>query len=297
MFSIVIPLYNKQNSVQRTLESVLTQSYSNFEVIIVDDGSTDESVKRVKEITDSRIGLIQKQNGGVSSARNFGIKESKYRYIAFLDADDIWDSEYLSEQKKLIEDFPDSGMWGCAWGYVSNEIKTQINHLLPPNFRGILTDYFGMKKKSNIFWTSAVVIDKTIFEKIEPFDERIRIGEDLDMWYRIILNFPVVFYNKTLTYYRTDAENSAMDREIPLEYFMPYYLEKYTDYRKENVDFRKFIDRSCLSALFPYYAKNKKNKDVLRVIKLIDFSEQKWTYYFRFRFPKLFTLILKIKGN
>lgn len=90
MFSVVIPLYNKAQSIKSTLQCVLNQTSGEFEVLIIDDGSTDESVARVNEFSDSRIRLIQKPNGGVSSARNRGIEEARYRYIALLDADDVW---------------------------------------------------------------------------------------------------------------------------------------------------------------------------------------------------------------
>ena len=91
MFSVIIPLYNKEKSVSSTLQSVLNQTFKKFEVIVVDDGSTDGSYDVVKQFKDERIRLIQKENGGVSSARNRGIQETKYDHVAFLDADDVWE--------------------------------------------------------------------------------------------------------------------------------------------------------------------------------------------------------------
>jgi glycosyltransferase involved in cell wall biosynthesis len=272
---------------------VLNQTFKEFELIIVDDGSTDESVSQVMRISDNRIRLIQKQNGGVSSARNRGIREAKYSYIALLDADDYWMPDYLLEQKRLIEDFPEANMWGCAFGYLEKENFQQVEHGIPIGFRGVLKNYWSMYKKSNIFSSISVVIKKEGFNVAGFFDERLKYSEDLDMWYRIILNFQVVFYNNTLTYYRIDAENRAMDKEIPLDKFLPYYIEKYADYRKSNADFRRFIDRFCLEAVFPHFVNGTYGEDVKRILNQIDLSEQKWTYRFRFMFPHLFGFMVK----
>src|SRR5690606_38944730 len=97
MISVVIPLYNKEVYIKQTIENVLKQSYQEFEILVVDDGSKDNGPAIVKSFTDSRIKLIQKINGGVSSARNVGIQNAKYEYIAFLDADDIWLPNHLEE--------------------------------------------------------------------------------------------------------------------------------------------------------------------------------------------------------
>lgn len=295
MFSIVIPLFNKENSIESTIQCVLSQTFIDYEVIVIDDGSTDESVKRVNRVLDNRIRLIQKPNGGVSSARNRGIEEAKYSYIAFLDADDIWEADYLMEQKRLIEDFPNAKMWGCAYGYISKTDKEEIDHLLPIGFRGTITDYFGMKKKTNMFWASSVVIDKEVFEKISDFDVRMKMGEDLDVWYRIILNFQVVFYNKTLSYYRTDAENKAMHSKPDLQSTLFFYIEKYEEYRRSNNTFRNFFDMFCLRQLYPYYLQSETRQLVKEKIKVIDFSEYPIRWRLQYRFPNIFKRILKLQ--
>lgn len=293
MFSIVIPLFNKENSIESTIQCVLNQTFCEFEVIVIDDGSTDESVKKIKQVSDNRIRLIQKPNGGVSSARNRGIEEAKYRYIVFLDADDIWEPDYLLEQKRLIEDFPEAKMWGCAYGYISIAGKEEIDHALPVGFRGIISDYFGMKKKTNMFCSISVVIDKTVFQKISAFDERMKIGEDLDVWYRIILNFPVVFYNKTLSYYRTDAENKAMHRKHDLQSTLFFYIEKFEEYRTSNKTFRLFFDKLCLRQLYSYYLQPETKQLVKDKLKTIDFSEQPIRWRLQYLFPSVFREILK----
>ena len=104
-FSIVIPLYNKASCIKKTLESILKQHYDNFEIIVVDDGSTDDSLQEARAVVDPRIKIVSKSNGGVSSARNRGIKEATGEWIAFFDADDVMYSNALEEYDYLIEHF------------------------------------------------------------------------------------------------------------------------------------------------------------------------------------------------
>ncbi len=298
MFSIIIPLFNKQDSIQDTISSVLNQTFSDFEILIIDDGSTDKSVERVNEISDSRIRVIQGQgtNAGVSSARNQGIKEARFRYLAFLDADDLWKPTYLEEQAKLINDFPDAKMWGCAWNYLLQSGEVGVNHSLPKDFRNYLNDYFEMKKTSNLFWTSAVVIDKSVFDKIEMFDENLLVGEDLDVWYRIILNFKVTFFNKILSFYKQDSENRAMLSLPVLEKCLFFNVRKYKKER-QNEKFRYFIDQYALRQLFPYYLKTENRKKVELVLNEIDFSLQSFRWILQYQFPRLFYALFRLKKN
>ena len=122
MISVVVPLYNKKSSIKSTIESVLAQTYKDFELIVVDDGSTDGSADVVKSFDDNRIRLISKENGGVSSARNEGIREAKNEFISFLDADDLWDKDFLLEIDKLINDFPEAGILGTSYSYKKNGV-------------------------------------------------------------------------------------------------------------------------------------------------------------------------------
>lgn len=293
MISVIIPLYNKKNSIKSTIESVLAQSYSDFELIVVDDGSTDGSADVVKCFDDKRIRLISKENGGVSSARNEGIREAKSEFISFLDADDLWDKNYLENVNQLIHDFPNAGIWGVNYGFETadgNHIK--LNDL-PMDFRGYLLNPWH---SGQVYWTSSSSSSsKTALNAIGGFDERLVYGEDIDVWFRLILEYGGVFYNKCLAYYRQDAENRLMNKHIPLEKLYIFYFEKYKKYREETPDFRHFIDQECMWWLFPYYAENPKDNDVLRILKQIDLSEYKWSFRFRFKFPKLYKILKGLK--
>ncbi len=124
MISVVIPLYNKEQIIEKCLQSVLSQDYDDFEVIIVNDGSTDRSVEIVKAIDDSRIRLIEQENGGPSKARNTGVKNAKGDWIVFLDADDEFLSGALKKFCNLIQNHPNVSMFGCS--YITNDGKNVI---------------------------------------------------------------------------------------------------------------------------------------------------------------------------
>lgn len=298
MFSIVIPLYNKAKSIALTLQCILAQSFQEFEIIIVDDGSTDNSTSVVKYFSDSRIRLIKKSNGGVCSARNVGILNSNYDFIALLDADDRWDVEYLFEQRKLIEEFPLAAMWGTNFAPFKNNVEEILYTGLSDNFRGYVQNYFGFKHYSDLFCSSSVVIRKSIFEVTGMFDTRIRYSEDLDMWYRIILNFPVVFDARILVHYMQDAENRALERKFRLKDSLLYYVSKYDDYCEQNIVFSRFIHTFCAAHLSKYYfEENAEIKDARVVINSLRYVDIHPKYRLWYKTPYFIgKIIYKLTG-
>lgn len=275
-FSIIIPLYNKEREISRTLESVLFQRYPHFEAIVVDDGSTDNGVITVEDFAkkDERISIIRKENGGVCSARNVGIRAAKNNYIALLDADDSWDPDFLSETVKMIEDFPECGMWGMNFAETSGGVLVQeLPTGLQKGFRGIVENYFGMSGRvSDLYCSSSVVIRKEVFEKVGYFDERLRYSEDIDQWWRIIANYPVAFYDKYLAFYHYDASGRAMHRKRKLCDWLPYYPEKYASY-KGNEPFYSFSQRWCAINLREIYFNDAEQREkAATAAEKLDFS-------------------------
>lgn len=289
MFSIVIPLYNKEGSIRSTIESVLSQSISDFELLVIDDGSTDSSADIVNSISDKRVHLISKTNGGVCSARNIGINKAKHEFIAFLDADDLWDPEFLSEQKKMIEDFPEAAMWGTNYAETIDEKQIRVlETALPKGFRGYVENYFESAshgRVSDLFCSSSVVIRKEAFAKAGLFDERIKYSEDLDMWFRIIANFRVAFYDRYLVFYRFDAENRAMKQKVNLTGFLPYYIGKYSTY-KGNEPFYTYIHRWSAIKLKGYYFAQPAQRDYAKIaVRDLDYSVLPQKYQILFKAP------------
>lgn len=291
MISVIIPLYNKEQSIAGTIEQVLKQTFSDFEIIVVNDGSTDKSAEIVRSFHDHRIRLFEKQNEGVSSARNFGIRKAKYQYISFLDADDYWVDNYLEKLYQLIISFPECGMWGIGYGH---EYDENSRELIEQNyFRGIVDNYWKWHPLG-AFWTSSTTIRKDVFDTAGYFDERIRWGEDIDMWYRVILNYTVAFDSEVLVYYRQHAENRAMKKIVQMNAFLPYYIDKYAKYRRQNKDFRIFFDHEILGRIYPYFVTNKKDDDVQRILKQINIFEQKKSYWLKFKWPLIYSFFKKI---
>lgn len=223
MISVVIPLYNKEDYIKQTIESVLNQTFSDFEIIIVDDGSKDNSLKIVQGIKDSRLYVYQKKNGGVSSARNYGIRNAKFDYIAFLDADDLWDENYLKNMVQLINDFPKAEV------YASNFFRVYPNCKKIPatSFieRGFIKNYFKIACKVTIIHTSSVIIHKEGFKKAGIFDERISRGEDMDLWTRLGVQCKIVYYDKAQNTYHLGTVNSSANFIPHPENIFAYYIK------------------------------------------------------------------------
>jgi len=263
VISIVIPLFNKEKAIINTIESVLEQTFVDYELIVVNDGSTDNSFKVINQYSmfcsARRIFVVDKANGGVCSARNRGILEARGEYIAFLDADDIWDNDYLSEQMRMIEDFPDASMWGINFAEISN--GTLVRSLptgLTPGYRGYVSNYFEMPGRvSDLFCSSSVVIRRNVFDTVGLFDERLRFAEDNDMWFRIISNFKVAFFDSYKVHYMFDAENRALTKPRELKYFLAYYPEKFKEViYKRNQPFYRWIMCWCAQHIKRYYFGN-----------------------------------------
>ena len=188
MISVIIPLYNKEAGIATALRSVLSQTFQDFEVIIVDDGCTDSSVAVVETFNDQRIRLIRQQNAGVSAARNRGIEEAKGEYVTFLDADDEWMPDFLAEIRALQEAYPECK--AQATNYVFNSYGTKsptILHKIPfKGERGVLSNYFEVASCSHPpVWTSAACIERKLLQEIGGFPVGVKAGEDLLTWARI----------------------------------------------------------------------------------------------------------------
>ena len=294
--SVVIPLYNKQSAITATLQSVLAQTYQNFEIVVVDDGSTDDSANvaeaMLRECTvygvECKGKVIRKANGGVCSARNRGIQEAKYNYIALLDGDDLWDEHYLEEQVKLIQDFPEAKMWGVNFAEISNgKLIRKLPTGLPDDYRGYVENYFQIPgRMSDLYCSSSVVINKEVFDQVGYFDERIKYAEDNDMWFRVIARFPVAFYDKYLAYYIFDAENRALNKPIALKCFLPYYIDKYRDF-KDNQVFYIWINRWAANHIRKYYFEESVEQriDAKIAAKKLDYSVIPTKYRFFYGMP------------
>jgi len=275
-FSVIIPLYNKRESLHRTIMSVINQTYPFFEIIIVDDGSTDGSAEIVKTIKDDRIKLISQGNAGVSAARNKGIKEAKFDLIAFLDADDLWEPDYLEQMLIFINEHPIAGLYGCAYDEMDRHIVKNVIFYLDNDFHGVIQDYFIHAKKYHVFWTSAVIVKKTAILNVGGFDEQICLGEDIDLWFRIAYMYPVAFNARVLAHYNVGAENRAITKRHLFNRSILHHSSKYAEMEKNNPTFSDFINTYRLRRIPELYSSYFISKnEMIHFFSLINIKGQK----------------------
>lgn len=201
MISVVIPLYNKEKQIAYTLQSVFEQTFQDFEIVVVDDGSTDNSVEEVEKFDDSRIWLIHQTNAGVSAARNRGIEEARGELIAFLDADDEWMPEYLATQYGLYQKYPECSVFACNYEFRDSEGKvtsTIIRKLPFEGEDGILSNYFEVASCSHPpICSISIMVKKTAIQAIGGFPLGIKSGEDLLTWARLAVRGTIA-YSKSI---------------------------------------------------------------------------------------------------
>lgn len=226
LISVIIPVYNGDRYLAETIESVLGQTYSPIEIIVVDDGSTDRSAEIAKSYAE--IDYIYQSNQGVSVARNNGIAAANGEFIAFIDADDVWTSDKLSVQIDLLLNNPDTT--GNMVQY-RNFLESGIS---PHN--GLSKDFFD---KIHIgYIPSTLVVRKTVFEKVGLFNPSYRYGEDFDWFVRVQeagLSMPVI--DKVLVNKR---------------------------YHDLNLSYQSLKDRTCLTKIFKASLERKRNSKVVK---------------------------------
>lgn len=211
MISVVIPLYNKEHYIADTLKSVLKQTCSDFEVIVIDDGSTDHSAEIVATFHDERIHYIFQENQGVAAARNRGIREATGEFIAFLDADDCWFPDYLEKMTQLAAAYPHQHVFCSAQ-------ENRIINTLPDGVTIIsdhcLYDY--------IYFTGCMFLRREVFDKAGCFREGIQLGEDRDMWLRMACHYPTVYLNEATVSHSYQTENN-LSRSFNPSTCCPYW--------------------------------------------------------------------------
>jgi glycosyltransferase involved in cell wall biosynthesis len=241
-FSVVIPLFNKENYILKTLDSVLKQDYIDFEIIVINDGSSDNSLEKVKSVKDPRLKVISQKNQGVSQARNKGISEAKGDYIALLDADDYWYPHHLSSLKQLIELYPEVGLYGDRYEIILQNKTTRLSHISNyiQNEPVLIKDYFTESVADPILWTSACAFRKDTFYEIGEFDPKLRTAEDLDFFVRGALKFPVAYHPKVGLRYFKDSENNLAKSKYNTDRL--YFVSQFQKEEKENLSLKHYLD-------------------------------------------------------
>ena len=273
--SVVIPLFNKALYIGRALRSVLAQTITDLELIVIDDGSTDDGCNIVKTFTDDRIRLTRQENRGVSAARNRGIDEAKTDLIAFLDADDEWLPEFLETVIRLRDRYPEAGAFATAYrvdkggGLTRNR---KIKGYRKNQWEGIIPNYF--KTRTTLICSSVVAVKKEVFEKTGTFRVEAKRAEDLDLWLRIAAYFAIAYSNKPQAIWHHGLPNNACLVELPeinspLEKSLSF-IEKDTEVSTETKrQVRLYVSRHRLKDVKEFYLNGRYHiaKDIINAYK------------------------------
>ena len=286
-FSVIISLYNKALYVRKALESVILQTYKDFELIIVDDGSSDNSLEVVKEHVghidnrwiNDRLTIIHQDNAGVAAARNNGVALSHGKFVCFLDADDWWEPTFLEEMDKLISEYPDAGI------YASNYIYYQPGktHVALNLERGYL-DYPKAYYEGSAMPVTSITtcMPRKVFDEMCGFPLGIKLGEDFLLWTKTALHYPVAFSEKPLAYYNNDVPASlraTRNLHAP-EHHMLFNLNPLieelhrTPYTVHQEAWIQLIDKLRISGLLDYWLSDEYHDVAAVELAKVDWSKQ-----------------------
>ena len=307
-FSVIIPLYNKAPYVAKAIQSVLSQTFTDYELVIVDDGSRDDSAEMAAKAMAGRpdCRLIRQENAGVSMARNNGVTASHGDYLCFLDADDWWEPTFLEEMSKLIAEFPDAGIYGTGYTIVNEtKRKTRVAPIgVEVGFEKGYINYCQVYAKTLAMplWTGAVCIPRPVFDGMHGFPQGIKLGEDFLLWIHIALKHKVAFLNKPLAFYNqdVDAANRGVGRLHKPEEHMLWNLADLEPSEQSNADYKQLVDNLRTYGLYPYFLSRKYHEVAKNELDKVDWkfqSKQVQRRYKRPFFVQKWLYILKKIGS
>lgn len=287
-FSVIIPLYNKGPYLSKALASVIAQTFRDFELIVVDDGSTDDSFQVAQSVlrtADVKHQLIHQENAGVSMARNNGVLAASGDYICFLDADDWWAPSFLERMDRLIHEYPDAGIYGTNYYVVKNDRQRICVTTAKTGYINYCRTY--AEKLQMPLWTGAVSIPRSVFCETGGFKPHLKLGEDFDVWIRIALSHKVAFLDEPLAYYYQDSDpvwrgtGHLTDPKVHMLWNLDYLSEE----EKKNPDYKQLIDNLRTYSLLPYYLSDRYRKDAKPELAKVDWKKQPRKTCFFYRCP------------
>jgi glycosyltransferase involved in cell wall biosynthesis len=239
--SVIIPVYNRVELICQALSSVRAQTFRDFEVVVVDDGSTDSTAAVVKAHY-PEVRLIQKENAGVSAARNRGIQEARGEWIAFLDSDDVWLPHKLSRQVAFLELHPDIDLlYARMWSYtVGREHERQLEP------KSVSLTFEDLLNGHNSVTTSTVMVRRRVFDVVGMFNEGLPAVEDHELWIRIAERFKLGFLDEVVAEYRRHALSTTAEPVRLHEGYRRFYvwlIETYGDRLESRREKEKLLAR------------------------------------------------------
>lgn len=281
-FSVIIPLYNKAPYVAKAIGSVLAQTFTDYELVIMDDGSKDDSFEIAKKAINGQghCHLFHQQNAGVSMARNNAVALSQGEYLCFLDADDWWDPMFLEEMSKLIDAFPEASIYGTSYTIVNeSKHKTRVASIgVEQGFEQGYINYCQVYAKTMYMplTSISVAIPRIVFDEMGGFPQGIKLGEDFLLWIRIALKYKVAFLNKPLSFYNqdVDAVNRGVGRLYKPEEHMLWNVAFLEEEEKTNMEYKQLIDNLRTYGLRPYYLSEKYYEAAKKELDKVDWDKQ-----------------------
>lgn len=300
LFSIVIPLYNKQDFILETLKSIKQQSVNDFEIIIVNDGSTDNSLNIATSFLEEcsiRKTIINQENKGLSEARNTGIRKSNGKIITLLDADDIWLPDFLQTIRNLYESFPEIDFYGTDYfEYSTNGKCTSTKKNIPEtliNTSFVVSDFFSKSIPQNILCQSCIAFKKSAFKTQFEFKSTLTYSEDIDFYINVFSSNQLAYHYKPLSKIRVNLSNQMTNIGIKNKTIVD--LDDYEGLAVNNKNLKKYLDFNRY--IFAYqYKKLNDLKNFKTQIKNIDWTNLNWKQKAILKSPVSVTkLISKIK--
>jgi glycosyltransferase involved in cell wall biosynthesis len=290
-FTVIIPLYNKEQYIENAIKSVLNQTFTDFNLLIINDCSTDKSVEIASKYISDTVEIIHhEKNTGLAAARNSGIKNATSNYIAYLDADDLWKPTFLESIFQLIQNFPEAQIFGTNYEEIWDKlIKNPQNgsEILPVDFKGYI-NFFKINLKQGIYTHGSVCFHKEVFEKIGFYNEDIGFSEDLDFNIRANYNFKLAYDNSIQMSYFMQTENQITQSSISHKTIPDF--DSYENWAKTNSDLKKYLD-------FERYVlgkRLKKNNDLrwIKMIATIDSRNLNWKQNVLLKMPRFILNVL-----
>lgn len=282
-YSVIIPLYNKAPYVEKALRSVLAQTFTDFELVVVDDGSKDGSAEVAERLLAGQKSagrpyqLMRQANAGVSTARNNGVAASQGEYVCFLDADDWWEPGFLEGMDGLIKDFPEAGLYCTNFYYVHNG-RNQVKLDIPTGYINYCREY--ARSMCMVASSSSSCMKRTIFDEMGGFKSGLKLGEDFDLWVRVALKHGTAFQNTPLVYFNNDlpVSHRATHHLHAPEHHMLWNLDYLEEEEEVNHDLKQLMDNLRVYGLQKYYL-SKEYHDVAKVqLAKVDWSQQPKTW-------------------
>ena len=281
-FSVIIPLYNKAPYVKKALETVYAQTYRDYEIIVINDGSTDNSAIIAEDYLNGVEGIsyqiLSQQNAGVSAARNNGVAQAQGEYITFLDADDWWKPTYLERMAQLIEDYPEAGLYACNYVYYKPG-KTHVALNIPTGYINYPKAYY--ESGAMPVWTGATMMPREVFEEMGGFPLGIKLGEDFLLWAKTAMHYPVAFCEETLAWYNNDVPvNLRATRNL-------HHPNNHMLFRMDNIasslsplasslksDWQSLLDKLRVGGLLDYWMSKEYHDLAAKELAKVDWSKQ-----------------------